>query len=465
MVHGIKVISAETMQQLEKEFTADDFIDTAANAVYAVIQDRYPGTQAALLLIGKGTKGGIALTVGAHMLRAGVKVFARLLYPTCHPRFAEFKEAGGTVFTHEPFSLVIDGITDTHFRGIPDGVIRDTIDWASAQNMPILAIDFPSGLDGTTGHTTLAIPATITCSLGLPKIGCFIEEGPNYIGRLIHTDIGLSAERLHSIEPVALLFKHDILPIPPISPTQHKYSRGYVLGIGGSPEMPGAAALASLAALRGGAGIVHLFTQAGTPRAILAPEVICETWQESRILEELERADSLFVGPGLGKSSEVQKLLHKLIPHINKPTVFDGDALFPFSPPPHSILTPHRGEMARLLDAPPTLDTCTQWVNCYQTTLILKGVPTFIFHPNKHPLIVLTGDPGMATAGSGDVLTGIMAALLAQKMEPHEAAVLAVYLHGLAGKFAAREKSSYSVIASDIIDCLPEAWKAAIHVQ
>lgn len=143
--------------------------------------------------------------------------------------------------------------------------------------------------------------------------------------------------------------------------------------------------------------------------------------------------------------------------------MIDGDALYHLahlpnlSLPQGSVLTPHRGEMTLLLGKSPTLDNCQEWVSKHRATLVLKGAPTFLFHPDKHPLIIKAGDPGMAKAGSGDVLTGMIAALLAQKMSPTEAAATAVYLHGRAGELAATALTSYGMIASDLISHLPRA--------
>lgn len=262
----------------------------------------------------------------------------------------------------------------------------------------------------------------------------------------------------------ALLLKKESLELPVIVRTRHKYETGYVLGISGSPEMPGAAALASLATLRSGAGIIRLFTQPDTPAANFAPEVIREVIDLGRIEEEQERADALFLGPGLGRTSSAQKMIQKLLPRLKKPTVVDGDGLYHlamldhFSLPMGSILTPHHGEMTRLLGGPPTLDSCQRWVEKHEVTVILKGAPTILFHPKRHPLIVTVGDPGMATAGTGDVLTGIVAALLAQKMPPDQAAPLAVYLHGRSGEIAAEKHTSYGMIASDLIKYLTKAF-------
>ncbi|MGH2638836.1 MAG: NAD(P)H-hydrate dehydratase, partial [Rhabdochlamydiaceae bacterium] len=350
-------------------------------------------------------------------------------------------------------------------HGRPDEPMTRVITWANSQDVPVLAIDIPSGLDGSTGAVeTVAINATITCGLGLPKIGCFIGKGWDYVGTLLTCDINIPPEIVSHATSTALLLKKESLQLPLMIRSRHKYEAGYVLGISGSIEMPGAAALSTLATLRSGAGIVRLFTQADTLSAHLAPEVIREAIDLKRIEEEQPRADALFIGPGLGRTSEIHKFMRKLLPRLTKPTVVDGDALYhlaiipDFSLPTDSILTPHHGEMTRLLRGPPTLESCQRWVEKHEVMVILKGAPTILFYPKRHPLMITAGDPGMATAGSGDVLTGIVAALLAQKMPPYQAAPLAVYLHGRAGEIAAEKYTSYGMIASDLIECLPKAF-------
>jgi NAD(P)H-hydrate epimerase len=484
MIQGTKVVTNEEMRRLEKLSSADglnseELMDRAAEALLAVVNDWFDlsgASKEVVLLVGKGNKGGDALSLGSLLLQQQFKVSAILVYPMnelgalCKARLEKYKQTGGSIHPLHMEKVIsapilIDGIVGTGFEGVPDESISNAITWANAQDAAILAIDIPSGLNGTTGVVeTVAISATITCCLGLPKIGCFIGQGWDYVGALLTCNIDLPAEIVAHANSTALLLKKESLRLPLIIRSRHKYEAGYVLGISGSPEMPGAAALTSLATLRAGAGIVRLFTQPETSQAGLAPEIIRETIDLGRIEEEQERADSLFIGPGLGRSSAVQKMIQKLLPRLKKPVVVDGDGLYhlsqmsDYSLPAGSVLTPHHGEMTRLLGGPPTLESCQRYVEKHEVTVILKGAPTILFHPKRHPLIVTTGDPGMATAGSGDVLTGIVVAMLAQKLPPDQAAPLAVYLHGRAGELAAEKQTSYGMIASDLIKYLPKAF-------
>jgi NAD(P)H-hydrate epimerase len=232
--------------------------------------------------------------------------------------------------------------------------------------------------------------------------------------------------------------------------------------------MPGAALLSSLASLKAGSGMVRLLYPEGMEAELAASpyELIKIPFsydQPDSVVETMQKAGATFVGPGLGRTESVGSLLSKIVPQLKKPCVLDADALWfyaekSFELPPQSVMTPHHGEMQRLLhsDIPlilnkTTLTTCQEFAEQHQTTLILKGAPTFIFHPGEEIWVNPTGDPGMATAGSGDVLTGLVASLLSQGLACREAAALGVYLHGIAGEFAAQEHTSRSMIASDLI--------------
>jgi NAD(P)H-hydrate epimerase len=225
--------------------------------------------------------------------------------------------------------------------------------------------------------------------------------------------------------------------------------------------------LTGLAALHTGAGIVKIFSLEDVGET--ADELICQVWEEESWQEANGKAQAVFVGPGMGREAEAKLWLQTHLKGISKPCVLDADALY-FLPevkgwPKQAILTPHRGEMVRLLqmkemgDEEVFLSTCQQFVEKHRVIVVLKGAPTFILAPGELPAIVPRGDPGMATAGSGDVLTGIIAALLAQGKPLYEAAVLGVALHALSGEAAARAKTSHGYTASDLIESLPQALK------
>lgn len=482
MIQGTKIVTPEEMRRIEQlcfnqGMTSEELMDRAAESLVSIVKNWFQLSKTpreVILLVGKGNNGGDALTVGTLLLQQKFHVSVILVYPPndlsslCQARLEQFKQAGGILLQEKQrfYSLIVDGIVGTGFHGKPDTPMKQAIAWANSQDAAILSIDIPSGVDGTTGRVdSIAIDATMTCALGFPKIGCFIGQGWEHTGALLTCDINLPAEIAAQAKPESLLLQKESLLLPPLVRTRHKYEAGYVLGVSGSPQMPGAAALSSLAVLRSGAGMIRLFTQPETPRSLFPMEVICETIDLKRIKEEMKRSSAIFIGPGLGRSPEIQKVIQKLLPLLNHPTVIDGDGLYhlatlkEFSLPVQSVLTPHHGEMIHLLGEAPTLENCQRWVEKHQVTLILKGAPTLLFHPAKVPLMITVGDPGMATAGSGDVLTGMVAAFLAQGMPADTASALATYLHGRAGELAAEKWTSYSMIASDLIASLPDAFK------
>jgi NAD(P)H-hydrate epimerase len=389
-----------------------------------------------ILLVGKGNKGRDAMAAGKYLQERGYLV--RTIKTDAITKEIRFGDA-----------LIIDGLLGTGFKGKVEEPIGSAIRQANASGNPILAIDIPSGLHGTTGEIGgYAIEATVTVTLGLPKIGLFIRDGWNCVGKLRVADFGLPQKAIEAAKPVAFLANLKEMHLPKIVRNRHKYEAGYVLGLGGQ-----AIRMSGLAALRAGAGIVRLFGKIENA----APALLVNKWDPKVWKTEMKRASAVFLGPSLGKTWPGD---------IDLPCVVDADALQPKRKyPKHSILTPHRGEVLRLLGLKETPDEedlfarIMRFCERQNVYLVLKGAPTFIFAPEKMPVIVPFGDPGMATAGSGDVLTGIIAALLAQKMGRYEAALLGVTLHGLAGEAAAKEKTSYSMIATDIIEYLPKAFQ------
>lgn len=448
-----------------------------------------------LLLCGSGNNAGDAYVAGKILLDGGFHVKALALAPPakssrlCQLHQERFVLAGGKLEIVEEsekiqFSdaaLLVDGLLGTGFHGEVQGLLKEVIEKANQSGRPIVSIDIPSGVNGSTGEVgSIAIKATETVFLGLPKTGCFIGKTWNHIGLAHVKDFGLSERYLEMAEEDFQLITPSLIHsyFPKLERTQHKYEAGYVVGLGGSKGMPGAAIMASYASLKAGAGIVRLLHPQGIEAELSgAPyEVIREGYREGDvepILEAMKRASALFIGPGMGTGSQTVKLLKKLLAAFDKPAVIDADALSLIASesiplPSNVILTPHTGEMKRLLHeereltTPELLTKCGEFAAKRGLTLVLKGAPTFIFHQSKVPLVCPRGDPGMATAGSGDVLTGVIAGFLAKTRDPLKAAVLGVYLHALAGEFAAEELTSYCMSAMDITDALPHAFRAFI---
>ncbi len=489
---GYKVVTSKEMARIEalalqNGCNEEEFMRQAglrvAEAAIEWVESRHL-SRSVVLLAGKGNKGGDAFAAGLELLAEGFQVTAYHLAPLdqCRPlcrKMAErFRKQGGeridiqsaAELKLESDRLIIDGIFGTGFAGSVDGLYRAAIEKANASCAPILAIDIPSGLNGTTGEIGgVAIEADLTVALGLPKAGLFLRDGWNYAGHLRVGDFGLPPEWIECAEEIAYLpnVEHLKQILPKQVRNRHKYQAGCVVAFAGSAHYSGAAKLASLSALRSGAGIVKLFYPADAAAEMTdAPyEVIRMPWMEKEWKEALKKAGSVFIGPGLGQSAEMKRWLDEHVPQLSCPVVLDADALIPsLHLKPDTICTPHRGEAMRLfqeekLDEDQLLVRCQRFCDEKQVILVLKGAPTWIFIPFVKPYIAAHGDPGMATAGSGDVLTGLIASLLAQGCPAIESALLGVMLHALAGEAAALEKTSHCMIASDLIEYLPKAFE------
>jgi ADP-dependent NAD(P)H-hydrate dehydratase / NAD(P)H-hydrate epimerase len=489
----MKVVSAKTMSELEKEayaqgFSDKEFMENAGRGVADKIISLTQGKEI-LLLCGKGNNAGDAFVAGYYLLQQGYNVSAiqpeplENASPLCQENGKRFFACGGKRIHPQDkicgFDLLVDGIFGTGFKGEVKAPYNSLIEQANQSHIPIVAIDIPSGLDGTTGETKgPVIQAAMTLFLGLPKTGFFLENGWNVVGKLQHVDFGLPLQCIQKAKAeFNLLLKEDVLPLlPPIKRIRQKYQSGYVIGLAGSKNMPGAALLSSLASLRGGCGIVRLLHPdgmqaelSGSPYELIKVPYTYDKPHE--VLEWMQKGSANFVGPGMGLSQDTRDLLKAVIPKLEKPCVIDADALTIFSEegfqaPKRAILTPHTGEMQTLLHRKEkitldfeTLSICQKYAEEKKVTLVLKGPTTFIFHPGETIQLSTRGDPGMATAGSGDVLTGLIASFLSQGLACHQAALLGVYLHGLSGEFAAQaHQGSRGIIASDLIAHFQDAF-------
>ena len=389
--------------------------------------------------------------------------------------------------------LLIDAIFGTGLRGIVRDPIATVINAINRLPIPILSVDLPSGLNADTGHPLgTCIRADRTVTIGLPKRGLLMHPGAELAGKLEVVDIGFP-EQVVDAQDIKVNWTSATQAaqwMPPRPLSSHKGSYGRVLVVAGSTGMTGAAALASEAALRAGAGLVTL----ATPRHLnpilesLLPEVMTLPLPEtdagslavsatSTILEFAEKTKSILaIGPGLSQHPETVALIHQLIREnreqgLDLRIVADADGLNALAQSKETIslldseavLTPHPGEMARLTNtAVPTLEkdrigTAQQFASKYGVTLVFKGAPTVTSAPNGNLWVNSTGNPGMATGGMGDVLTGIIAGLMAQGISSESAAALGVYLHGLAGDIAAEALGMHGLIASDVLKAVPQA--------
>jgi len=396
--------------------------------------------------------------------------------------------------------MIVDGLLGTGLSGEVRGVARSAIDAVNTLRVPIVAIDIPSGISGDTGQVHgAALTATLTVSFGLPKIGQAFYPGKKHCGTLSVADIGFPQESIDIVRCTTYLTGQDDARswMPRRNGDVHKGSVGRALVVAGSVGMTGAAAMSGESALRAGAGLVYLACPESLNDILesLSREVITLPVPENskkrclalRALGDVRRhaADMSVaaIGPGIGRHRETMELVCRFVAGYEKPLVIDADALFALSPlgrrlredgePPVPlgktvVLTPHYGEFARLLgceiadvQGDPS-GMCRRAADEWGVTVLLKGAPTIVCGPSGETWVNPTGNAGMATAGAGDVLTGVITGLIAQGCEPEIAARLGAYAHGVAGDFARDDLGVHGMIAGDILRNVPKALKGLV---
>ena len=385
--------------------------------------------------------------------------------------------------------LIVDAVLGTGIDREVGGTAKEVIDAVNeaSPHAFIVAVDIPSGVGADNGRVYgTAVKADQTVTFQMNKFGMAAEPGKSCAGIVHVENIGLSAELCAEDEGV--IYRPDpedaAAMLPKRRPDMNKGSAGKLMILAGSPGMAGAAVLAARAAYRSGAGLVKVAApwevvqvlQTAVPEATTL--VLGEDPEENfrKIEEEMKQYDALAAGPGLGQSEAAGKLVRKVLEQIDKPVVLDADGInlaakmkdVPEGRSGPLILTPHPGEMGRLTGNTPEevnrdrLQTVTEFTKKYPAVLLLKGAGTLIRGPGEDARTWLnpTGNSGMATAGSGDVLTGIIGAFLAAGLSAEESAVLGAYVHGLAGDLAAEKLGEYSLMAGDIAEGIPDALKS-----
>lgn len=381
---------------------------------------------------------------------------------------------------------LIDGLLGTGFHGTVSGKIAKAIDLINRFEKSVVAIDIPSGVEANTGQVgTTAVQATHTVTLALPKPGLFLYPGASYANEVILADIGLPSQKVMSQSLKQSLIKPALVRqlIPKRPRNAHKGTCGRALILAGSEGMTGAAALCCEGALRGGAGLVTLgiaqslnatmevkLTEVMTKPLPETAEHCLSREAESKILELLPSIQVLAMGPGLGRAAETEDLILSVVEKATCPLVLDADALNALAgkgevlkkAQHRSVITPHYGEMARLTGLSieeiqkNALQTCREYAVKWNTVLVLKGACTLVAFPDENVYINTTGNAGMATGGMGDVLTGLITALVAQGSSVEEAALCAVYLHGLAGDITS-VGGMVGLTAGDVARAIPAA--------
>ena len=516
----MKIVTADQMRELDRRTIHEagvpgkTLMERAGSGVMSAMEETF-GTlkgKTVTIFCGKGNNGGDGFVV-ARLLRQkrsvvqicllahtrDLKGDAKLMYQ----RFVKSAGRSSVLSVPSPDSMhqlvrhshvLVDALLGTGTSSPITGLYQEAIHAMNASEAPTVAVDLPSGIDADTGGTSgTAVQAELTVTLGNPKLGLFLGAGIDHVGCLHCVDIGIPSQYVEDLQlPVELLTPSSIRPwLPKRQASAHKGTFGHVGIIAGSSGKSGAAALSAKAALRAGAGLVTVATPASVQASVASgiPEVMTLPLPETSdhtlsrqalppLQTFLQSRSAIGIGPGLSTHAETAEVIRTLIAQCERPVVIDADALnalashtsllrsCPLSP----IVTPHPGEMARLLGESTAatvnrnrVGIAQDFARTHSTIVVLKGARTIIAHPHGATAITPTGNPGMATAGTGDVLTGILAGLLAQGVSPWEAAQSGVYLHGLAGDLAAQAFGYPSLMAGDLVAYLPQAISHVLH--
>jgi ADP-dependent NAD(P)H-hydrate dehydratase / NAD(P)H-hydrate epimerase len=498
-----------------KQMAATDAATIAAGTPGAVLMERAGRAVAAsalrvmggrygkraLVVCGKGNNGGDGFVAARILMHEGVRVTCAFIGDADEVAGDAaghrdlFLRSGGKVVplsksALESADVVIDALFGTGFRGDVTGAAAEAIEAINESSVSVVAVDIPSGVNGMSGKVeTLAVQADVTVVMAAEKTGTASGAGAVHAGKVEVADIGIDLDRAFEqgigiegegawvAEPADVA---KILPVPSVD--SHKRSRGSVALLGGSEGMSGAVILAARGAVRMGAG----YATVGTTRSVEAivsealPEVLTSVLTDESHLGRdclgafkpvLERATSLAIGPGLGRGRDQQELVKAVTSEIDLPLVIDADGLNAMvdtsiditsrkTPP---ILTPHPAELARLQETTIEeiqgfrLNAAREAAVDKESIVVLKGFRTVVAHPDGRVVVLPTGSSHLATAGTGDVLTGAIAALLAAGVDPFEAAWAAAYVHGLAGDLAAERVGGRGAVAWDVAEALPLA--------
>jgi hydroxyethylthiazole kinase-like uncharacterized protein yjeF len=508
----LRIVTADEMKALDRAAIEDYGIsglvlmENAGRQVVDLIRRITGDIQDRVVTIftGKGNNGGDGFVAARHLLNMGAEVKVLSLVNTgeitgdAAVNLEIWRKMGQKVyFVHQGeginivklalmnTDIIVDAIYGTGFNGKIQEKAGRIVEVLNNSGKPIVAVDIPSGLEAGTGRVNgPCVRANYTVTFGLPKLGMFLDPGADYTGEITVADISLPGVLIDKAAPQRYLITPEYITdwLPSRPALAHKGNFGRVLIVAGSRGMTGAASLAGEAALRSGAGLVtvavpetlHNIMEEKLTEVMTVPLPDNGKGSLSReagkhILSLLENMDVLALGPGLSQSPDVIALVRELIPSLKTPCVLDADALNALAGEAGvlrklkapAVITPHPGEMARLMGTTPKdiqddrMGSAVKAAAAWKVVALLKGARTVIAAPDGAVYINPTGNPGMATGGSGDVLTGIIASLIAQGLKPVRAAAAGAYLHGLAGDQAAREKGMMGLIASDIISALP----------
>lgn len=460
----------------------DELMEKAGFAAFEQLKAVWPDARTITVVCGKGNNGGDGFVLARLAHEAGFTVSVYTITDVSELRGAALTacnkafDCGVTFTLYQPelcFSgdVIVDGLLGSGLKGEVSEPFKSCIEAINNAQSPVLALDVPSGVDVDTGCTlgsAVAAHTTITF-IGL-KQGLFTHASRAMCGEVFLDDLTIPKEILIKVEHSGeLLTWDDIKPLLPRRPRDaYKGDFGHVCVIGGDYGMGGAVRMAAEAAMRIGAGLVTVATRPEHVSVVsgMRPEVMCHRCCNGDDLREiLQRATTVVIGPGLGKSEWAQELLAVVL-ESELPKVLDADALNMLSQAPrpcdHWVLTPHPGEAARLLHCgtgdvqQDRFAAARELQHQYDGVVVLKGAGTIIEGPSDIPYVCPAGNPSMATGGMGDILSGMIGGLLAQGLELERAAEAGVFIHAKAADKAAAEKGERGMLATDVLHYLPE---------
>ena len=452
-------------------------MERAALATMQEIAKRYPDPATKVLVVcGSGNNGGDGVAVARLLYLKGYNV--TIYFAGNREKATE--ETKRQMFIAEQYGVEI---SDEYPKDIVDVIVdAEILQKITEQDGYKVAVDIASGISADTGAVMgMAFVADLTVTFGFIKAGQLLYPGAEYTGELKVADIGIDEQSLYEIKPeLKVLETSDLNRLPRRVNRSNKGSYGKLLILAGSKQMGGAAVFAAKAAYRMGCGLVRVATVEEN-RIILqeqVPEAVLAVYNNGTDVVEfvetqLHWADAVVAGPGISQSDLSERMLYELLKRIQVPCLCDADALNLLSKHPDwwklvqspLVITPHLGEMARLTGRPITeirdrlVQTAQEFAMEHQITVVLKDARTITAQPDGQSYINVSGNHGMATAGAGDVLSGVVGALLAQKLDMYLAAALGVFIHGLAGDAAAERVGHCAMMASDIVDGLMDVLR------
>ncbi len=515
----LPVLTSTLMREIDRQAIEEVGIpslvlmENAGRGIASRITSRHQDIKhpVAAVFCGKGNNGGDGMVIARNLASSGWKVTVVLLFPltdlspdclhqyTVLTRLTELDSDlevsviqigdSSKIWELPPADVTIDAILGTGSAGRElSPLIFSAVEWMNANPFTTYSVDLPTGLNPDNGMAANAVVrAERTFALGAVKQGFYVNDGPVCTGTIEVVDIGIPA-RLLNQSRVSLNSKEDVSGFFPVrNRTIHKYEAGHVLVIGGSQGMHGAPVLAAKSAYSTGAGMVTLVTSrtaypavaSGLTDALVFPVDWSPGCMETATLaDRLEKTDCLVIGPGLGRADETVQFVQNLLTETELPVVLDADGLFAVAGQEEIwkkikapvILTPHLGEFCRLTGLTPDevaenpVDAVRNFSMKIEQVVVLKGPHIMIASPSGLVIVNPTGNTGLATAGTGDVLTGIIAGLIAQGSYLEDAAADGVFLHGLAADLAVKETTEYGLTASGLIPSIPAAIREILNV-